>query len=319
LKSAPTPAQTLETAVGSFKGTALKESIMGLTYRDAKGLFEARCGGMSFENTLTFGRLKLFLHAPELKALRASYRAHSGQEARVPLEGYRFGQYSDDFWVEFLNAKHVETIDYSDYEGATLVHDMNTPVPEYLHNKFDAVVDAGSLEHVFNFPTAIRNLMLMTKVGGSVFVTTVANNLCGHGFYQFSPELMYRIFSEDNGFAAPRVVLLEGVYPAVELRPMKAAYRVIDPAQARERVNLQNGNPVMIMVDAKKTRHVMPFERAPQQSDYLVAWNAGATADRSGLRKVFDSLPVWCQRELRGFRQKRQSSFRNARFYQKLA
>jgi len=238
---------------------------------------------------------------------------------KTPLEDYEFGQYSDKFWVDFLDAKRVETLDYSDYEGATLVHDMNAPVPEHLHNSFDAVVDAGSLEHVFNFPTAIRNLMLMTKVGGSVFVTTVANNLCGHGFYQFSPELMYRIFSEENGFESPRVVLLEGAYPAVELRPMRGAYRVMDPAQAGERITLQGANPVMMMVDAKKSRHVVPFECIPQQSDYMVAWNAGAAASLAGLRKVFDTLPLWCQQQIRGLRQKRQSSLRNSRFYHKVA
>ena len=40
----------------------------------------------------------------------------------------------------------------------------------------------------------------MLTVGGSIFVNTPANNMMGHGFYQFSPELMYRIFAEANGF-----------------------------------------------------------------------------------------------------------------------
>jgi hypothetical protein len=291
---------------------------MGLTFHDTRRLLEARSAGASFENTLTVGRLNLFLHPSELKALRSLYAKHFSGNGNPPLEGYRFGDYSDKLWVEFLNAKHVETLDYSDYEGASFTHDMNLPVPEHLHNKFDAVVDAGSLEHIFNFPTAIRNLMLMAKPGGNIFVTTVANNLCGHGLYQFSPELMYRIFSEENGFEAPRVVLLEAVYPSVELRPMIGAYRVMDPAQAGDRVMLQNRNPVMIMVDAKKIRHVMPFERPPQQSDYTVIWNSPAAAKRSGVKKIFDCLPRRFQQDIRGFRQKWVSSFRNSRHYHRL-
>jgi len=291
---------------------------MGLTYHDAKRLFEAWCTGTSFENMLSLGRLKLFLHSHELKDLRARYCTFTRTTA-IPLRAYEFGQYSDNFWTELLGARHVTTTDYSDYEGATLVHDMNEPVPEKLHGQFDAVVDAGTLEHIFNFPTAIRNLMLMTKVGGTVFVTTVANNLCGHGFYQFSPELMYRIFTDENGFERPRVVMLEGVYPAVELRPMLGAYRVIDPADAGERVGLQNRRPVMIMVDAKKKRHVMPFLNPPQQSDYVATWAAGESETRTGLRRFLDSMPRWCQQEVRGFRYRRQSTFRNARFYEKLA
>ena len=30
--------------------------------------------------------------------------------------------------------------------------------------------------------------MALPKVGGDVYICTPANNLCGHGFYQFSPE-----------------------------------------------------------------------------------------------------------------------------------
>lgn len=292
---------------------------MGLMAPDVERLFAARCSGASFGKILTFGRLKLFLHPSELRALRRAYRAHFPMATKTPLENYTFGQYSDDFWFEFLGATQVVTLDYSGYEGATLVHDMNTPVPKDLYERFDAVIDAGSLEHVFDFRVAIQNLMLMAKAGGTVFVTTVANNLCGHGFYQFSPELMFRIFSQQNGFESPRVVLLEAAYPAVELRPMKRAYRVVDPAQAGERVELLGSKPVMMMVDARKAQHVMPFETPPQQSDYVVAWKANSTAARSALRRAFDALPMWCQRELRGVRQKRQSSFRNSRFYHKLA
>ena len=63
---------------------------------------------------------------------------------------------------------------------------------------------------IFNFPVAIRNLMRMAKVGGQVFLTTPANNFCGHGFYQFSPELAYRIFALENGFEPASVVFPRG-------------------------------------------------------------------------------------------------------------
>jgi len=224
----------------------------------------------------------------------------------------------------------VETLDYSDYEGATVVHDMNTPIPERLRERFDAVIEAGSLEHVFQFPVAIQNLMRMTKTGGNVFLTTVANNLCGHGFYQFSPELMYRIFSPENGFEAPRVVLLEGTYPWVELTPFRAAYAVTDPARVGERVGLQSWHPVMMTVDAKKIRDVLPFAAAPQQSDYVVAWEGGADPQsRSGggtsgsaakrlLKRIFTALPLAWQQHILGYRSKRQFSFSNTRFYRRL-
>jgi 2-polyprenyl-3-methyl-5-hydroxy-6-metoxy-1,4-benzoquinol methylase len=78
-------------------------------------------------------------------------------------------------------------LDASPYEGADTIHDMNTPVPEAWHGRYDVV--SGSLEHIFNFSVAIANLANMLRVGGTIFVTTPVNNLMGHGVYQFSPEL----------------------------------------------------------------------------------------------------------------------------------
>jgi hypothetical protein len=278
-----------------------------------------------------FGRQQLFLHPRELAALRHDYRAHAQAQKAAPLDNYQFGEYADRFCREFLSVKTLETLDYSAYEGATLIHDMNTAVEARLHGRFDAVIEAGSLEHIFHFPVAIRNLMVMTKAGGSVFLTTVANNLCGHGFYQFSPELIYRVFSPENGFEQPKVVLLEGSFPWVELTPYRAAYQVADPAEVGGRVGLQTCTPVMMMVDAKKIRDVEPFRATPQQSDYVAAWQGDApavgehsqAAPRNSrphlLKRIFDVLPAAWQRQIQGWRSKRQCSFQNHRFYRKLA
>ena len=88
------------------------------------------------------------------------------------------------------------------------------------------MIESGSLEHIFNFPVAITNLAGMLKVGGTLFVTTPANNLMGHGFYQFSPELMFRVFSDENGFALRDVLLFEGDYPSIEPSPSQPIYEV---------------------------------------------------------------------------------------------
>jgi hypothetical protein len=295
---------------------------VALTYYDAKRLCDARLSGGSFENILTLAHLQLFLHPAELKSLR-----REAPGVVEPLAGYQFGEFADRFFEQFLGAKTVRTLDYSAYEGASIVHDMNQPVPENLHGRFDAVIEAGSLEHIFNFPAAIRNLMVMVRVGGSVFLTTVANNLCGHGFYQFSPELIYRIFQPENGFERPHVVLLEAAFPWVELTPIRAAYRVADPAQVGARVALQCSTPVMMMVEAKKISDVLPFRAAPQQSDYVGAWQADRASSPVGrdrnpgrrlIRRVFATLPASWQSRIQGEQAKRQSSFRNARFYERL-
>jgi 2-polyprenyl-3-methyl-5-hydroxy-6-metoxy-1,4-benzoquinol methylase len=76
----------------------------------------------------------------------------------------------------------VSSIDASDYENATYVHDLNVPIPDHLKGQFDLVDDGGTLEHVFNFPVALRNCMEMVKVGGHLLLNVPTNNFVGHGF-----------------------------------------------------------------------------------------------------------------------------------------
>lgn len=279
---------------------------------------EARRTGTTFSKMVSVAHQQLFLHPGELRELRNAF----GKK----LEAYQFGEYIDRYCQEFLGVEKLDTIDYSPYEGATLIHDMNQPVPEEWHGCYDAVLEAGSLEHIFNFPVAMGNLMRMTKLGGVIFMSTVANNLCGHGFYQFSPELMYRIFSAANGFEISRVVLLEATSPWVELQPFSGVYEVKDPAAVGERVSLCSNRPVMMSVEARKISDAVPFATTPQQSDYTVAWSgdgdkAGGRAGsgvKEMLKSVFRSLPETWQKDVEAVRATQRASFENSSFYRKI-
>jgi len=61
--------------------------------------------------------------------------------------------YAEPF-LKSLGAREVDSIDASDYESATIIHDMNLPVADQHKTAFDVVLDGGSLEHIFNFPIA---------------------------------------------------------------------------------------------------------------------------------------------------------------------
>jgi len=142
---------------------------LGIIYRQAKMLLDAHHSGIPMDHLLMIGHQSLLLHPSELRAVR---RVCPGA-----LANYKWGEYADRFFKECLGVSHVNTLDYSSYEGADILHDLNQPVPANLKGRFDVVVEGGSLEHVFHFPIAIANLMQMTKVGGTIFASTVSNNL----------------------------------------------------------------------------------------------------------------------------------------------
>jgi hypothetical protein len=199
-----------------------------------------------------------------------------------------------DSLIAALGAKTVDSIDVSDYEGATVLFDMNYPIPDTLKGKYDALVDGGTLEHIFFFPTALKNCMEMVKVGGHLIFLTPANNWFGHGFYQFSPELFYRALCAENGYEVERVVALEEEI-AVRGDGDKAKVLVLnspwfeipDPAAVHRRTQLVNGRSVLLFIVAKRVADVPMFQAPPQQSDYTVAWDKSS---ESGAEKRPESV-----------------------------
>jgi hypothetical protein len=161
------------------------------------------------------------------------------------------------------------------------------------------VIDSGTLEHVFNFPVAIANAMKMVKTGGHLILLTPANNCCGHGFYQFSPELLYRVLSPENGYKVSRMIGLEDGVGRSSLLGVKYDfyicgpwYEVKDPAEIGQRVTLLSRNEVSLFVLAKKLEHRPIFEKVPQQSDYVPQWQAGKGVEDPFRQTSFGSKVV---------------------------
>jgi hypothetical protein len=221
-------------------------------------LLDARTKGLSFSSTIMIGRqnFSALLKASDLCSAMSLMR----EDASALLE-----QKFIEPLLQRLGASRIESLDNSAYEKATIVHDLNEPIPECLKASFSCVFDGGSIEHVFNFPQAIKNCMEMVAIGGHFLGVTAANNFMGHGFYQFSPELYYRVFSSKNGYAIEDMVLCETDRGA-------PWYRVEDPEALGRRVELINNRPTYIMVVARRVRAVEIFKTTPQQSDYMSAW-----------------------------------------------
>jgi hypothetical protein len=172
--------------------------------------------------------------------------------------------YSEGFF-KFLGSKSIDSLDYSNYEGANVLHDMNLPIPENFKARYQTVLESGSIEHIFNFPVAIANCMEMVAEGGHLIIITPVNNIMGHGFYQFSPEVFYRILNEKNGFEMERMFIFE-------YSPEEKWYSVEDPKKMKQRVELMNSSATYLCVSAKRTKILPVLVQSPQQSDYEDAW-----------------------------------------------
>ncbi len=301
---------------------------MGLIQANARLLLSAKRKGVCFDRVLTIGRQQVFLRRQELDALSIEFAAASLKD-----QAEQQGEFCEPFLQHMLGADTIDSVDYSDFEGATITHDLNLPVDSRHHQKFDAVIDGGTLEHLFHVPNSLANMMRMTRVGGNVFLFTNANNHCGHGFYQFSPEFFYRVFQPENGFEMESVVLVQHPYPGAEISPIQRCYEVVDPDSVGCRVGLVSKFPTMIMVHARRIAEIEPFQQTmPLQSDYQQRWKEDEGSDTSSdsapsgpiaklrrvggnlLRNLYAKLPS-VQHQKMGRQQLVDYSFRNHKFY----
>jgi SAM-dependent methyltransferase len=241
---------------------------MGVDLNTANFLFALEKSGVSFSKTLTISRHQRFFSANVLARLLRQHRNLSENEIASAVESI-WDPYADKLF-KFLGAETVDSMDYSPYEGAGIIHDMNLPLPEVLKSNYDVVFDAGTLEHVFNFPVAIRNCMELLKVGGYLILHTPANNYFGHGFYQFSPELYFRVLSEENGFHVERMFAVESHGSNFDFEGRW--FEVADPKVVQSRVQLINNRPVLLFILARKIAQCEVFAKTPLQSDYVAAW-----------------------------------------------
>ncbi|MCL2247764.1 MAG: hypothetical protein FWC13_00680 [Oscillospiraceae bacterium] len=158
----------------------------------------------------------------------------------------------------------MESLDYSSYEGATIIHDLTKPVPEDLKNRFACVLDGGLLEHVYDYPVALKNAMDMVSIGGHLILCTPGNNHFGHGFYQFSPELFYSVLREENGFSNTKVYC----------KFRRKWYLIKNPRETHSRSYFPPITDRLLLYVVSKKRTNVPDDVKAYQSDYEELWAA---------------------------------------------
>jgi hypothetical protein len=194
-------------------------------------------------------------------------------------------RYVDDLLIEEFGATSLASVDASSYENATYVWDLNLEL-EPNFPQFDTIIDAGTLEHVFDVRTGFGNISHCCKVDGQILHILPANNFVGHGFYQFSPEFFYSLYSEARGFADTEVYL-------ADLGRLSSWWKVAPPSGV-SRSTAMCSRETYTLVRTRKVSE--PAGTLPvQQSDYVSKWalHEESLVEHSSLhrRKLSDLLP----------------------------
>jgi hypothetical protein len=230
---------------------------MGIDIHALKFLmFAAR--SQPFGRVATMGRQSLFVPKGTLKKLM-----NLNQEVD-------YGPFCEELLKGQFRAATVDSFDISGYENATHIVDMNKPL--LIEEIYDTIIDGGCIEHVYNAPQALANISSMCAQGGQILHILPANNLCGHGFWQFSPELFFSLYSKVNGYEETQVFL-------ADLTNERVWYEVRKP-QNGERAELRSLGRLYVMVRTRRTARFS--HESVHQSDFVYHWNRTESTSRKG-------------------------------------
>jgi SAM-dependent methyltransferase len=206
----------------------------------------------------------------------------------LKIEGvYQQSEYCEELLQTYFGASHVDSLDNSKYEGASVIFDMNSPLPVSAR-KYDTIFDGGSLEHIFNVPQALANVSRLCNPGGQILHVLPSNNFCGHGFWQFSPELFFSLYSKENGYSETEIFIAR----PLQLRKW---LKVIQPANG-QRVNICSSDPLYVLVRTV-LGNAQYSHRDIQQSDYLFEWKAGPKPQPgNGEKGIVGRVKSWAKK-----------------------
>ena len=166
---------------------------MGIPKAGATLLYELKRDTQLGHSLLELGKQAIYVEADQLPEIGKKFGFEINiDDVTIDDTGeYVPETYNDIIFFNKLGFKKVTSLDFSDYEGADIVHDLNTQIDPSLHGKFDFVYDGGTLEHVFDFPQCLRNIHNLLKVGGLVAHAAPSHNHVDHGFYMYSPTVFW--------------------------------------------------------------------------------------------------------------------------------
>ncbi|MEL7061609.1 MAG: class I SAM-dependent methyltransferase [Acidobacteriota bacterium] len=251
---------------------------MGITRGSARLLLDEAARRPFSGSLLELARMFVYLRPKELERWA---RRHGVELSDVETVGRshdprlrRYGCLDDKTFFQRLGFDQVTSVDVVDWEGVDVLHDLNTPLPDSLRERFDVVYDGGTLQHVFDLPRALENVHAALKVGGRVVHGMApSNNHVDLGFYMFSPTL-FADFYAANGWRLEGIRIFEyvsfWVRGVLHTGPWKV-YRytpgVLDHLSYGRFGNRQLGIFVVATKTAESTGDVRP-----QQSFYRDLW-----------------------------------------------
>lgn len=277
---------------------------MGMIELTAKLFMEqAKKHDFSHKHLVTIGKQGITFSVAELRgwALQCGFCLNEGplllaEKTNSPL--------SDIDFFKSIGFESVDSLDCSEYEGASIICNLNNTLPSELLNRFDIVYDGGSTEHMFNVPQAFENYNKMLRVGGLIIHSLPSTGCLDHGFYMFSPTLFYDYYIQNHW----RILDFFMIQLPHDNFDSWALYEYGEPGPSLEDINF-NGRWTIFFIARKMTEST--FDYNIEQHFFKKLWQSSSVERTEtspdqpsvnslrSLRKIYRMLPVTLRIKIR--------------------
>lgn len=119
----------------------------------------------------------------------------------------KFNWVTAKIFFEALGIEEMLSLDIAGSEHTPdFIHDLNNPLPEKYMDRFNLIVDPGTMEHIFDIKSGLANIVHALKVGGTVIQQVPIYSYNG-GYYNFNPILLNDFYAA-NGFADIKMFII---------------------------------------------------------------------------------------------------------------
>jgi hypothetical protein len=179
---------------------------------------------------------------------------------------------------------------------------LNYTIPADYVEKYDVVVDMGTLEHLANLSTALRNIFGLLKMSGIYYFGVPCNNWVNHGFFQFSPTFFLDLCTDNPGLDLLELDLRteSKLYNYASLNP--AFIQALLCSQRKLAVGgviQKKQSGIDLNLTQSKYRYLHTLGRADGGSRHLVDYPPARQVTLSLARRVLGkALDVFCRTSL---------------------
>ena len=226
---------------------------------------------------LTIGRMDIWGTYTDVKKWAAEMGYSLKSNVEITLTGNNNlrgrGYISDTTFFKLMGFGKLDSLDYDNYQGCSIIHDLNVDISPEFYNKYDLILDGGTSEHVFNIPKVLENYNRMLKAGGLIIHGSPSSNYVDHGFYMFSPTLFFDYYS------ANKWEIKNCYFFKLTIRHYIDKWKIYEytPGGLSKHLGLLRGMWGLFFV-ARKTEEAT-FDSPVQQGRYVSMWNASSKKD----------------------------------------